>query len=343
LAKKAYAGIVGLGRMGRRHLEAYSKNSEVTIGACCDANPEALKFLDSRGFSGRRYDDWHRMLKEESFDMLSVVTNGPSHAEITIEAALAKVPRVVCEKPMATSIKDAKRMIETAQANATKLAINYSRRWSEAYRSLKKTLREGVIGNLCQVYCVCGGGLLACNGSHFFDLMRLLSDSEADTVVGFVDKRGTPNPRGAQFTDPGAFGIVRFKNGMRGFVDMYEDLGIPPKIEIVGSIGRVVIDESKDSWLIESREGKDRLERLGRYDLPLVRHEFPAEPLDPIALFGRTIKEMLDDEGPISCTGTDGLASLQIIMGFHASDREGNIPLSLPLSSKYHDMVMNFT
>jgi len=342
LAKKAYAGIVGLGRMGRRHLEAYSKNSEVTVGACCDANPEALKFLDSRGFSGRRYDDWHKMLKEESFDMLSVVTNGPSHAEITIEAALAKVPRVVCEKPMATSIKDAKRMIETAQANATKLAINYSRRWSEAYRNLKKTLREGAIGNLCQVYCVCGGGLLACNGSHFFDLMRFLSDSEADTVVGFVDKRGTPNPRGAQFADPGAFGIVRFKNGMRGFVDMYEDLGIPPKIEIIGSIGRVVIDESKDSWLIESREGKDRLERLGRYDLPLVGRQFPAEPLDPIKLFERTVKQMLGEE-PVSCTGTDGLADLQMIMGFHASDREGNIMLTLPLPSKYDDLVINFT
>lgn len=169
------------------------------------------------------------------------------------------------------------------------------------------------------------------------------SSPEADTVVGFVDNRGTPNPRGAQFTDPGAFGIVRFNNGMRGFVDMYEDLGIPPKIEIIGSIGRVVIDESKDSWLVESREGKDRLERLGRYDLPLVGHQFLAEPLDPIKLFERTIREMLDDVEPISCTGTDGIVDLQMIMGFHASDREGNIPLSLPLSSKYDDLVINFT
>jgi predicted dehydrogenase len=328
--------------MGRRHLEAYSKNSEVVIGACCDTNPEALTFLDSRGFSGRRYDDWHKMLKEESFDMLSVVTNGPSHAEITIEAALSKVPRIVCEKPMATSVKDAKLMIETVQASGSRLAINYSRRWSEAYRGLKDIIQDGAIGNLCQVYCVCGGGLLACNGSHFFDLMRFISDSEADTVVGFVDRRGTPNPRGVQFIDPGAFGLVIFQNGMRGFTDMYEDLGLPPRIEIIGSIGRVVIDESRDSWLIESREGKNRLERLGRYDLPLVGHQFLAEPLDPIKLFERTIKEMLDEE-PISCTGTDGLAALQIIMGFHVSDREGHIPVSLPLSPKYDDMVVNFT
>jgi hypothetical protein len=103
-----------------------------------------------------------------------------------------------------------------------------------------------------------------------------------------------------------------------------------------------VIDESKDSWLIESREGKDRLERLGRYDLPLVGRQFPAEPLDPIKLFERTVKQMLGEE-PVSCTGTDGLADLQMIMGFHASDREGNIMLTLPVPSKYDDLVINFT
>jgi hypothetical protein len=51
---------------------------------------------------------------------------------------------------------------------------------------------------------------------------------------------------------------------------------------------------------------------------------------------------MLGEE-PVSCTGTNGLTDLQMIMGFHASDREGNIPLSLPLSSKYHDMAVNST
>jgi len=107
---------------------------------------------------------------------------------------------------------------------------------------------------------------------------------------------------------------------MRGFIDMYEDLGIPPKLEIVGSIGRVVTDESKHGWLIESREGKDRLERLGRHGLPHVGDQFPAEMLNPIKLLERTIKEIMGEE-PISCTGADGLADLQIIMGFHASDR----------------------
>jgi len=342
MTRKAYVGIVGLGRMGRRHLEAYLRNGDVTVGACCDANPEALKFLETIRVPCRRYTDWRQMLRQESFDLLSVVTNGPSHAEITIEAARAKVPRIVCEKPMATSIRDGQLMIKATETSGTRLAINYSRRWSEAYHNLKNALKEGAIGDLCEVYCVCGGGQLACNGSHFFDLMRLLSDSEPDSIIGFVDKRGTPNPRGKQFTDPGAFALVRFRNGMRGFVDMYEDLGIPPRTEIIGSIGRVLIDESKDVWQIESREREDRSQPLGKYDLPLSLHQFPAEPLDPIRLLGRTISEMLKDDR-ISCTGSDGLAALQMIMGVHASDQDGNIPVALPISPQFVDMRVNFT
>jgi predicted dehydrogenase len=328
--------------MGRRHLEAYLRTPVVKVEACSDTNPEALSFLKARNVDCRQYSDWREMLSRETLDLLSVVTNGPTHAEITIEASRAKVPRVLCEKPMATSIKDARAMIEEARQNCTRLAINYSRRWSNDYRKLTNLIKNDIIGRLCEVYCVCGGGLLACNGSHFFDLMRFLSDSEANSAIGFIDKTGTPNPRGSQFTDPGAFGLVRFENGMRGFIDMYEDLGIPPRIELVGSLGRVIIDETKNSWILECRDGKDRLEPLGKYDLPLVQQPIPSEPLDPVKLVENAIDEILNDR-PIPCTGEDGLAALHMLFGFHASDREGNVPIALPLSAKYGDMRLNFT
>jgi predicted dehydrogenase len=335
-------GIVGLGRMGRRHLEAYLRNPDVKVEACSDSNPEALNFLETREVNCKRFSDWHLMLRQGAFDLLSVVTNGPTHAEITIAAAKAKVRRIICEKPMATSIKEAKEMIAAVDANRTRLAINYSRRWSKDYQMLKKRIADGAIGKLSQICAVCGGGQLACNGSHFFDLMRFLSDSEAVSVVGYVDKRGTPNPRGPQFSDPGAYGLVTFQNGMRGFVDMYEDLGIPPRIEIVGSIGRVTIDEVKNSWTIEAREGRDREEKLGRYDLPLKLQPLSTEPLDPQKLIEGTITEILGNR-PLSCTGTDGLASLEMVMAFHVSDNEGHVPIQIPLPSHYEGLKVNFT
>ena len=342
MTERARVGIIGMGRMGKRHLEAYLRNADVYVEACCDAKPGALDFLETRGVHCRKYSDWHKMLQDESLNLLSVVTNGPTHAEITIEAAKAKIPRIICEKPMATSIRAAEQMIEATQKSGTRLAINYSRRWSKDYIALKERLQSGAIGKLCEMHFVCGGGLLACNGSHFFDLMRFLSGSEPNEAVGFIDKTGTPNPRGAEFTDPGGYGLVKFQNQMRGIVDMNEDLGIPPKIEIVGSIGRVLIDEVKNMWTMAAREGNDRSAPLGKYDLPLVEHPIPSEPLDPTKLVELTIKQVLGND-EISCTGTDGLASLQMVMAFHASDREGNMPLPLPIPAKFYGMVVNFT
>jgi predicted dehydrogenase len=342
MTEKSHVGIIGLGRMGKRHLEAYLRITDVSVEACCDAKPGALDFLNTRGVHCKKYSDWHKMLHDESFDLLSIVTNGPTHAEITIEAAQENAPRIICEKPMATSIRAAMQMIETTQKSGTRLAINYSRRWSKDYFALKEQLQSGVIGKLCEMHFVCGGGLLACNGSHFFDLMRFLSGSEPNEAVGFIDKTGTPNPRGAQFTDPGGYGLVKFQNQMRCIVDMNEDLGIPPRIEIVGSIGRVLIDEVKNVWTIASREGNDRSAPLGKYDLPLSEHPIASEPLDPTKLVELTIRQILG-KGEISCTGADGLASLQMVMAFHASDREGNIPVPLPLPDKYYEMAVNFT
>jgi predicted dehydrogenase len=45
---KISAGVIGLGRMGRRHVQAYLQNPEIKLDPCCDANPEALRFLDTR-------------------------------------------------------------------------------------------------------------------------------------------------------------------------------------------------------------------------------------------------------------------------------------------------------
>jgi predicted dehydrogenase len=90
------------------------------------------------------------MLQEERFDLLSVATDVPRHAEIAVEAAKAKVARITCEKPMATSSTDASRMIETARTNGTSPTINHSRRWSNDYRKLKEMIKRESVGSFAK-------------------------------------------------------------------------------------------------------------------------------------------------------------------------------------------------
>ena len=326
------AAVIGLGRHGLRHVQALRRIDEVELVAVCDSRPEALALATQEHSAPQGYADWKQLLETEQLDLISVVTNGPSHAEITIAAARKRVRYLMCEKPMATSGKDAREMIRACEESGTRLALAHGRRWVRGYRELRQLIESGRIGKLSHFWFTCGGGLFAGNGTHFMDLARMLSGSDAVSVGGVIDATGSPNPRGRQFQDPGAVALFLFRNGMRLVVDMFEDLGIPPRIEIVGSIGRVLIDEIEGKWQVVARGDEDQLRPVGEYWLPLVPVPFSGEKeLDMLQMLTDGLSELISD-GPISCTGADGLASLEMALGTHLSSSRGGVQVPLPLA-----------
>ena len=81
------AAVIGLGRHGMRHLQAYQRLADVEITAVCDVRAENVKAAVAEFPTARGYDDWKELLNRERPDVISVVTNGPTHAPITIAAA----------------------------------------------------------------------------------------------------------------------------------------------------------------------------------------------------------------------------------------------------------------
>src|SRR5437868_13825738 len=92
--------IVGMGGMGKTHYRTYATHEKTTVVAACDVRPERVKAFIADCPVEHTYSDWREMIERERPDILSVVTNGPSHGEITIGAAEAGVKRIYCEKPM---------------------------------------------------------------------------------------------------------------------------------------------------------------------------------------------------------------------------------------------------
>jgi predicted dehydrogenase len=343
--RRARAAVVGLGRHGQRHLKAYENLASAEgaeVVAVCDVRLDYVQAALDQYSGARGYTDWREMLAKEKPDILSVVTNGPTHAPITIAAARAGVGRILCEKPMATSVRDAREMIRVCREQGTRLSVAHTRRWVLGYQQLREVFAQGVIGKLCHFSFILGGGLFAGNGTHTMDLARMLSGSEPVSVTAYVDQTGTPNPRGLQFQDPGAFAVYWFQNGMRLVIDMYEDLGVTAPMEIIGSIGRVTIDEPVSRWEILAREGEDREQPVGQYWLPLSPVPFEPVTLDMIEMLTDGLRELLGT-GPISCTGEDGLASLEMVIGAHVSSRNGNVPVRLPLSEEQQQIDIPLT
>jgi predicted dehydrogenase len=282
------------------------------------------------------------MLQHEQLDLLNIVTNGPSHAPITLAAAAAGVRYILCEKPMATSVADASAMIETCKRHNVRLAIAHARRWVKSYQQLKELISDGMIGKPCHFSSVLGGGLFAGNGTHTMDLARMLSGADPVSVTAFVDPNPTANPRGEQFSDPGAFAVYWFDNGMRLVIDMYGDLGVAPPMDLIGSIGHIRIDEPANDWKITARQGEDRNEPVGKYWLPLAPVSFSSEPLNMIDMLAAGIDELTGD-GPILCSGEDGKAALEMVIGAHISSRSGNQTIGLPLAKDHYDVDIPLT
>lgn len=334
--------MIGLGRHGMRHLQAYAGLDNVEIVAVCDVRSENVAAAVAEFPTARGYDDWRQLLSNERLDVISVVTNGPTHAPITIAAAESGVGHVLCEKPFATSIADGLRMINVCKNRGTRLSVCHGRRWVSSYQQLRDLIDEGLIGKVCHFWFTCGGGLFAGNGTHFMDLARMLSGGNPVSVTAMVDSTGTTNPRGAEFEDPGAVAVYHFDNGMRMVVDMFEDLGIPPRIEIAGSVGRILIDEVESRWEIVARDGDDREKPVGQYWLPLVPKPFEPAPLDMVEILAAGLKELLGG-GPLSCSGADGLTTLEMVIGAHVSSRNGGVPIRLPLNADYHQIDIPLT
>ena len=341
---KARAGVIGLGRHGLRHLQSYARIEGVEIAAVCDVRAEQVREACDLYGTARGYTDWEALLREERLDVLSVVTNGPTHAAVTIAAAKSGVGHILCEKPMATSVRDAEEMIRVCREHSTRLAISHARRWVRGYQELRDQLANGLIGKPSHFWFTCGGGLFAGNGTHFMDLARMLTGSNPVMVVASVEESGKPNPRGAQFQDPGAFAVYWFENGMRLVIDLCEDVGVPPRFEIVGSRGRVLIDEVEGRWEIAARpadEDGGQTVSQNWWDA-LQPQPFEAATLDMVEMMATGIRELLSEE-EITCTGEDGLMTLEMVIGAHVSSRQGRAPVRLPLAEDYRQIDIPFT
>jgi predicted dehydrogenase len=343
-AGKARAGVIGLGRHGFRHLQAYTKVADVEIAAVCDVRPEVVQEACDLYPTARGYVDWQQLLSEEKLDVLSVVTNGPTHAAVTIAAATRGIKHILCEKPMATSVCDAAEMIRVCHEQSTRLAISHARRWVPGYQTLRARLQAGLIGKPSHLWCTSGGGLFAGNGTHFMDLARMLTGSNPVMVVASMDQSGKPNPRGAQFQDPGGVAMYWFENGVRLVIDLSEDISLPPRFEIAGSAGRVLIDEVEGRWEIGARaapENGSQSVSQNWWD-PLEAIPFDSVSLDMVDMMATGLKELLSDR-EITCTGEDGLATLEMVIGAHVSHRQGHAPIKLPLAEEYWQIDIPFT
>ena len=147
MSTKLRVGVVGLGGNGGRFLEAYATNPRAEVAALCDVRDDHRHALQEKYGVPRGYADYTELLSHAGIDLVSIHAPDGLHAPFTL-AALDAGKHVFVEKPMATTVEDCLRMVERADAAATRVAVGHVLRTRPHFRMLKEMVEAGELGKI---------------------------------------------------------------------------------------------------------------------------------------------------------------------------------------------------
>ncbi|QHW29782.1 Gfo/Idh/MocA family oxidoreductase [Paenibacillus rhizovicinus] len=145
--KPTRIGIIGVGQIGKSHLEAYAKIPEIEVVAAADLNEAELNRVSDLYDIPNRYADFRELLKRDDIEAVDVCLHNNYHAPVTIEALQAG-KHVYCEKPIAGSYADGKAMLEAAAANKRMLHVQLAQLYTAETKAAKLLIEGGKLGRV---------------------------------------------------------------------------------------------------------------------------------------------------------------------------------------------------
>ncbi|MFW9881440.1 MAG: Gfo/Idh/MocA family protein, partial [Candidatus Thorarchaeota archaeon] len=144
--KKVNLGIIGLGYIGEAHLRNSLHLNEVDVSAVADLSKKALKKAQEMGVKNC-YENYSDLLNQKDMDAVVISLPNFLHHKCAIEA-FEQGKNVFLEKPMATSVGEAKDIVRAAENRSLKLMIGYPMRFQEKYSRLGEKISSGCLGDI---------------------------------------------------------------------------------------------------------------------------------------------------------------------------------------------------
>ncbi|MBT2721137.1 Gfo/Idh/MocA family protein [Bacillus sp. ISL-46] len=250
---KLKIGIIGCGGIAnQKHFPALSQFKDISeMVAFCDIKIDrAEKAAKEYGTPDAKvYEDYRELLKDESIDIIQVLTPNVSHSPITV-ASFEAGKHVMCEKPMAHTTEAAQKMIDAWKKSGKKFTIGYQNRFRPEVQSLYKSCEKDELGDIyfAKAHALRrravptwgvfpdksqqGGGPLIDIGTHALDITLWMMDNyKPVSVTGSVFNKlghlpeavegnmfGPWDPETYEVEDS-AFGYIKMENGATIFLE----------------------------------------------------------------------------------------------------------------------------
>ena len=199
---KITCAVAGLGRIGSSlekdalrekpctHTGAIVGNADCVLVAGCDIKPEAReRFLEDWGYLSPKpevFDSLDGLLEGIVPQVLVAATYPESHSRIVKKAVTAGVPVIVCEKPLADTLRSARKIAALHRRGGVTVLVNHERRYSSDYLAVRRAISEKRYGRLISVRGTLYFGrtarhkdVLLHDGTHLVDIINFLVDPAA--------------------------------------------------------------------------------------------------------------------------------------------------------------------
>jgi predicted dehydrogenase len=332
------AAVIGLGRMGLRHVQVLRELDLPIIGA--SDTQHAARDKAAADFSlpaSALFSDPVEMITRAKPEFVVVATTAPSHETLVCEAARAGARAILCEKPMAVSLAACDRMIAACRAAGARLAVNHQMRFMEQYTRPKQIVEDASFGGLSSVTVVAGNFGMAMNGSHYFEMFRYMADEVPDGASAWFSAASVPNPRGPQFEDRAGSVRLTTPRGRRFYMDASTDQGHGMHVTYAGPYGRLDVDELAGCARLVVRRPEHRDLPTTRYGMPWEQHEFTIAPADAVAPTRAVVKALLaGDDYP---DGEVGRLAVEALVAAYVSHEQDGRTVSLGSSDVPRERV----
>jgi 1,5-anhydro-D-fructose reductase (1,5-anhydro-D-mannitol-forming) len=224
-------GIIGCGAFVERGMGlALTAAADTKLVSVHSRSPDRAQACAAKYKVERAYHDLDAMLADPGLDSVYIATPNSVHAAQAIRAAQAG-KNVLCEKPMALTLRDCEGMIESAASSNVKLGVVFQNRYHPAHVEARNYVASGKLGAIDLVSAqlfrggargrgyrgwrgnpeIAGSGAIVAQQVHPLDLMRFILDSEIEEVRAMSDAAPPERP-----LEEMIYSLVKFRNGVRG-------------------------------------------------------------------------------------------------------------------------------
>jgi 1,5-anhydro-D-fructose reductase (1,5-anhydro-D-mannitol-forming) len=320
-------GLIGASTIAAEHMiDAFRANGgEIT--AIMSANPErAAQYAVKHGIA-KSTSTLKELVDSTDVDAVYVSTTNQLHRD-HVFAAAASGKHVLCEKPLALTLTDARAMVVECRKHGVVMGTNHHLRNAATHRAMREAIKAGRIGRplfarvFHSVYLPphlqgwriqrpeAGGGVTLDITVHDADTLRFVLDDEPASVVAMTSHSGM----GKAGLEDGVMGVIRFSSGLLaqfhdGFTTRYAITGFEVHGDEGSLIARDCMTQSpKGDVLLRSGSGEELLK------------------LDHEKLYVRSVRlfqAAVDGQGAPSATGEDGVKSLSVALSVREAARSG--------------------